>query len=121
MVGVRDIPSCRSSPVCRSRPLLMGPWNCTSLQTVPRLSLLDNRPRQQGGAGSSWGKVPKEQQCRAEIAVCRGSMAVLEVLGLSARLASAKKGLDVHLDNRGFVQSAPKHRMKLCYIFILIH
>lgn len=32
------------------------------------------------------------------------------VLGLSAGLASAKKGLDVHLDSGGFLQAAPQCR-----------
>lgn len=71
-----------------------GPLELHIPETVPRLSLPDSSPGQQG-AGSSWGKVLKQQQqCRAGLGVCRGSTTVLVVLGLSAELASARKGLD---------------------------
>lgn len=119
MAGVRDIRSRRSAPVCRSRPLLMGPWNCTSLQTCTKplpggqQAWVAWELAAPGGKGAKRAAVQSwDGYLQRKISGADGGAGGTgtAVLGLSAGLDSAKKGFNVHLDNRGFVQSAPKHR-----------
>lgn len=120
MAGVRDIPSRGSAPACRSGPLLMGPWNCTSLQTCAKPLPGGQQawaarelaaPGEKGAsraAVQSWDGYLQRKLSGAGAGGAGGTGTA--VLGLPAGLDSAKQGLGVHLDSRGFVQSAPKHR-----------